>query len=63
MKAPCLGCTERTVTPNCHGTCERYKEFTAERERVREAKAREHEAIHALVTGARKIRQNAFRKR
>lgn len=26
VKQPCYGCTERCAEPNCHTTCERYKE-------------------------------------
>lgn len=64
MKSPCTrDCPDRSITPNCHGTCERYLEYNAERERIRAKKAREHEAIHALVIGAQKIRLNAFRKK
>lgn len=27
---PCKGCERRTVHPNCHATCEAYKQFVAE---------------------------------
>lgn len=30
--APCMGCPDRT--PECHGQCERYKAFQAERQAV-----------------------------
>lgn len=26
--APCKNCTERTVSPNCHGTCKRYLDWS-----------------------------------
>lgn len=32
--APCKGCKERTA--ECHGKCERYKEFQKEMEKVKE---------------------------
>lgn len=63
MKAPCLGCHERTVSPNCHGTCERYKEYNEYRIQVRELKMREHEEEHLRIVGARKIRDEAFRRK
>ena len=28
--APCKGCESRTIHPNCHANCERYKEFVNE---------------------------------
>ena len=34
MNAPCKGCPNRTVEPNCHMTCETYLAFRAERDRV-----------------------------
>ena len=27
--SPCKDCKDRTITPNCHGTCERYLEYTS----------------------------------
>lgn len=36
MRAPCLGCEDRTVTPNCHMGCVRYQAFCTERERIRQ---------------------------
>ena len=27
--APCKGCKDRTVEPNCHMTCDKYLEFVA----------------------------------
>lgn len=26
-QAPCRGCSDRTIEPNCHMTCERYLAF------------------------------------
>lgn len=37
--APCMGCPDRT--PECHGQCERYKAFKAEKAK---ANAQEREA-------------------
>ena len=28
--APCKNCESRTIHPNCHANCERYKEFVNE---------------------------------
>lgn len=43
MRSPCLGCTNRTVTPNCHMGCRPYQLFCMEREKIRQARGREHE--------------------
>lgn len=39
--APCKGCKERTIEPNCHMICERYLEFI-ERRNVRKAEEEKH---------------------
>ena len=35
--SPCLGCTERTIEPNCHTNCIEYKEAMAKRAESKEA--------------------------
>ena len=35
MTAPCRGCPERTVEPNCHTDCPRYQAYRESRERIR----------------------------
>jgi len=35
--APCKDCKERTVEPNCHTTCDKYKQFCERQEKVKEA--------------------------
>ena len=35
-KAPCLGCEDRTIEPNCHMRCEKYIEFQEEMKRANE---------------------------
>ena len=49
MTAPCRNCARRTVTPNCHGTCERYLAYDAERRELRRAKSIEYEAAAPMV--------------
>lgn len=39
MKPPCKDCKDRAV--GCHGQCERYAEFDAERDKIRRKKAEE----------------------
>ena len=34
---PCYGCTERTP-PDCHGRCDRYKAYEAQRAEARKQK-------------------------
>lgn len=41
MLAPCYKCEDRSV--RCHSTCEKYKAFAQEREKIREQKAKERE--------------------
>lgn len=62
MTAPCKGCTEHTVQPNCHTTCRRYLEYVAERERIREARRIDHDTTSALIRGAEKIKREALRR-
>lgn len=63
MISPCLECSHRTVTPNCHADCEEYLLFTKYRQKIRDARYREQQAVSAIVDGARKIKINAFRHR
>lgn len=37
MMPPCGGCPDRSV--GCHGTCEKYQTFNAERELIRAKRA------------------------
>lgn len=62
MNAPCKDCPDRTVTPNCHTGCAKYLAFQAERERLRVARRADHDATHALVMGAMKIKKEALRR-
>lgn len=43
---PCKDCTDRVVEPNCHMTCEKYKEFTNKqqhrKELIRKAKEKQN---------------------
>lgn len=62
MIAPCNGCSDRTVRPNCHSTCERYLAYAAEREKIREARKTQQDATTALIKGAEKIKREALRR-
>lgn len=41
MKVPCYKCEDRSI--RCHSTCEKYKAFAENREKIREQKAKERE--------------------
>ena len=41
MKVPCHECKDRTTEPNCHIACERYKEYEAKRELIRDNRAKQ----------------------
>lgn len=41
--APCKDCPDRVVEPNCHMTCERYKEFQAYRQAIIDGRRDERE--------------------
>ena len=43
MQAPCKNCAERSI--RCHSTCDKYREFAEENNRMRENKYRENEII------------------
>ena len=45
--APCLNCNERV--PGCHGSCERYQQFAAQRQSEREARSKYLKETDALV--------------
>lgn len=38
-EAPCKGCPDRTVEPNCHVTCPRYQSYRASIDAAAAAKA------------------------
>ena len=42
--APCKGCQDRVIEPNCHITCIRYNEFVKQSEQYREEKYKAIEA-------------------
>lgn len=37
-KAPCLGCSDRSIEPNCHTNCERYAQWQKLREPMHKVK-------------------------
>lgn len=53
MNAPCKDCKDRAV--GCHGSCEQYKAFRAERDRMLEEKQRD-----AFKRSLRKKRRKRF---
>lgn len=63
MKAPCQGCADRTVKPNCHTTCVKYLAYAEERENIRNIMRQAHETDHLLLLGAQRIKREKFRKR
>lgn len=44
-RSPCLGCQDRTITPNCHMGCKAYQLFCLERERIRQARLHDGETL------------------
>ena len=50
INSPCKGCTDRTVIPNCHGTCERYQAYHEARERMSKARS-DAKIIGSYMTG------------
>lgn len=43
ISAPCKDCPDRVVEPNCHMTCERYKEFQTYRQAIIDSRKNERE--------------------
>lgn len=54
MKCPCKGCTDRTLT--CHGFCDEYKAWKAEREQVNARRNAEQEATNYHIAARLRIR-------
>ena len=47
MNSPCKGCADRAV--GCHGRCEKYLAFDAERVKIRLARQQEHLVRYAKI--------------
>ena len=60
MRAPCLGCEDRTVVPNCHMGCKRYQEYATEREKIRQEHAKRRAITDILIHNTR---ENAAKSR
>lgn len=60
MRAPCKGCEERQV--GCHAGCEKYLEFAAEREVIRDKQAREAQEINSVVETVRRLTKRTGRR-
>ena len=56
--SPCKGCRFRSVRPNCHDTCEPYREFNAEREAMRK-----HRKTESIFWDYLKARKHANRRK
>lgn len=54
MKSPCHECTDRVAIPNCHATCEKYKQYAAWCESVRLKKHIANMAKGASISQAQK---------
>ena len=42
INSPCKGCERRTVKPNCHATCQDYKDFVIKRQEYLAAKRKDN---------------------
>lgn len=60
MQVPCHNCPERH--PHCHSECDKYKEFTAFRQQVLEARKKEVDRVSADIEIRAKYRKEAKRK-
>lgn len=54
MKSPCKGCTERSVQPNCHSTCERYLAYRAWKDAQNAEKLQQVHADYVRLQGVEK---------
>ena len=63
MKCPCKGCHERTIT--CHGVCEKFAKWKAEKAEAQRRRQEEKEKYPGVdMTQMRKYWRNiSFRKR
>lgn len=66
--APCYnggtGCPDRTIEPNCHDTCERYKEWLEEHKAAVCRWRRPHEAdAHTKATIERNCKRAKTKRR
>lgn len=63
MISPCKDCEDRTV--GCHGSCERYKRYTEEQERIRDLMHQDLEFTRAMLPPGRvkKARERARKKK
>lgn len=61
IKCPCRDCAERTLTCHHEGNCEKYKQYRAQIEKIKEENKRETDIISARVDSInrRKRRKNA----
>lgn len=53
-KSPCYGCSERTIEPNCHDTCERHHKWLAGNEKINKARRKDFEYYDYKETAVQK---------
>lgn len=63
MICPCYECTRRTAVPNCHATCEPYKEFAEYRQKIRDARLLERQGDDAKIRTIFKRKRDEFKSR
>lgn len=55
MKPPCKECESRRAHPNCHATCQKYKDYVNSRTEYLE-KRRKQNVIYEYITEKKKKR-------
>lgn len=58
---PCKGCNDRTPYPNCHSTCEKYKDWKKDHEE-RKADDRRRKLLEDDITGYSIKKQEKIKK-
>lgn len=61
MICPCHECTHRTAMPNCHGTCEAYKEYQEYRTKIRIARQLQRVGDDARIRQSEKRKAEYYR--
>lgn len=55
MISPCWHCEKRTVVPNCHPKCKRYKAFMDKRKAERHAMQKDAQVLDDIKTVRRRV--------
>ena len=53
--SPCLGCTDRFI--GCHGKCESYQEYSAERQKINELRMKYNEIETQYIESKKKLKK------